>query len=58
MEVDEVTEKIIGCAIEVHKELGCGFLENVISVCIGKRNGYSWAFPLKKNMKCRLSIRD
>lgn len=27
MEKDELTGKIIGCAIEVHKRLGCGFQE-------------------------------
>src|ERR1700761_954487 len=28
MQVNEVTERIIGCAIEVHKQLGSGFLES------------------------------
>ncbi|MCK4667351.1 GxxExxY protein [Candidatus Dependentiae bacterium] len=29
MQVNEVTEKVIGCALLVHKKLGAGFLESV-----------------------------
>ena len=29
MEVDGITEKIIGCAISVHKQLGPGLLESI-----------------------------
>jgi GxxExxY protein len=32
-EVDDLTYKIIGCAIEVHKELGPGLLESVYEKC-------------------------
>ena len=28
MEINKITEKIIGCAIEVHKHLGPGLLES------------------------------
>jgi GxxExxY protein len=31
--IDRLTFKIIGCAIEVHKELGPGLLENVYEKC-------------------------
>jgi len=29
MHIDELTEKVIGCAYRVHNELGAGFLEKV-----------------------------
>ena len=36
MELNEITEKIIGCCIEVHKQLGPGLLESIYesALCI------------------------
>ncbi|HCA59413.1 MAG TPA: GxxExxY protein [Blastocatellia bacterium] len=34
MEVDSITEKIIGCAIKVHRALGPGLLEKTYEVCL------------------------
>jgi GxxExxY protein len=34
MNINEITEKIIGCAIEVHKELGFGLLESAYEECL------------------------
>jgi GxxExxY protein len=34
MEKDALTDKIIGCAIEVHKNLGPGLLESVYENCL------------------------
>ncbi len=34
-QVDQLTEKIIGCGIEVHRELGPGLLESVYRECFG-----------------------
>ena len=40
MEINEITKEIIGCGIEVHRELGCGLLESVYesAMCIELRN--------------------
>jgi GxxExxY protein len=34
MELNQITEKIIGCAIEVHRILGPGLLESAYEECI------------------------
>jgi GxxExxY protein len=34
MEMDQITQSIIGCAIEVHKTLGQGLLESAYEECL------------------------
>jgi hypothetical protein len=34
MNINQITEKIIGCAINVHKELGPGLLESAYEECL------------------------
>lgn len=34
MEINKITETIIGCAIEVHKQLGPGLLESTYEACL------------------------
>ncbi|HNX43764.1 MAG TPA: GxxExxY protein [Bacteroidales bacterium] len=34
MEINQITEKVIACAIEVHKRLGPGLLESVYEECL------------------------
>jgi GxxExxY protein len=49
--VNELTEKVIGAAIEVHKSLGPGLLESVYEEClcyelVSKKIGYQRQIPL------------
>jgi GxxExxY protein len=34
MEINQITERIIGCAIEVHRKLGAGLLESAYEACL------------------------
>jgi GxxExxY protein len=34
MEINQITDKIIGCAIEVHRKLGAGLLESAYETCL------------------------
>jgi GxxExxY protein len=45
MEINKITEKIIGCAIEVHRYLGPGMLESAYEECLAYelgKNGLSF----------------
>ena len=42
MKFDEISSRVIGCAIEVHRELGPGLLESIYEQCLAhelKQNG-------------------
>ncbi len=36
LDIDELTGKVIGCAIEVHRELGPGLLESTYEQCLAR----------------------
>ena len=49
MEFDELSNRVIGCAIEVHKELGPGLLESTYEQCLAhelKLNGIEFRLQL------------
>ena len=53
---DEKTYKIIGCALEVHKELGCGFLEAVYQEALEKEF-ISQGVPFKSQPVIRIAYK-
>ena len=53
---DQRTYKIIGAAMEVHKELGCGFLEAVYQEALGKEFVYQ-AIPFKPQPIIQISYK-
>lgn len=49
MEFDELSNKVIGCALEVHRTLGPGLLESAYEQCLGFELGRaSIAYELQK----------
>ena len=51
MEINNITEKIIGCAIKVHKNLGSGFLESVYQSALAyEMNKAGLNFEKEKNL--------
>jgi GxxExxY protein len=45
MEFDDLSNRVIGCAIEVHRELGPGLLESAYEQCLAhelQRNGITF----------------
>lgn len=55
MEFDELSNRVIGCAIEVHRELGPGLLESTYEQCLAhelKSNGIAF------RLQCPLPVDD
>lgn len=49
MEFDDLSKRVIGCAIEVHRELGPGLLESTYEQCLARElrlNGISFQMQL------------
>ena len=51
LQFDELSKKVIGCAIEVHRELGPGLLESAYEQCLAHELGLKGIpFELQKTM--------
>jgi GxxExxY protein len=46
VEFDDLSNKVIGCAIEVHRELGPGLLESAYEQCLAYELSKTW-IPFK-----------
>ncbi|GAB4255628.1 MAG: GxxExxY protein [Methylomicrobium sp.] len=54
MEINDLTGKVIGCAIEVHKHLGPGLSESVYEQCFAHELRLAGlGFELRKNLAIR-----
>lgn len=59
MELNELTGKVIGCAIEVHKVLGPGLLESAYEQCLAYELGLAkLSFELQAAMPVRYKELD
>ena len=48
MEFDALSNQVIGCAIEVHRELGPGLLESTCEQCLASELGPGIGFKLQR----------
>ena len=46
MELNKITERIIGCAIEVHRYLGPGLLESIYESASSRRDPFGIETPM------------
>ena len=53
MEFDELSNKVIGCAIEVHRHLGPGLLESTYEQCLARELALA-NIPFK--LQCQLPV--
>lgn len=53
---DVLTERVIGCAIEVHKFLGPGLLESVYERCLSHELGLA-GIPHQRQVRARLNYK-
>ncbi len=53
--LDDLTFKIIGCTIEVHRALGPGLLEKVYERCLKHELGLQ-GFEIKQQSRCACSL--